>query len=167
MKIERKKWTETNGAESEFIYLQGFSLDKPEMAEQLSRDLLQAAAEWRAEIEARGPPGPPAYKVFDFTSWDGGRNRVASWIERPWALVSMGGGTSVAFLVKEAPAPESFQAWIVSVKFENGERRWKCRFQSPSTVWARDLNRVFPHTLPDSPTLGDIEYARRDARNAA
>src|SRR5262249_13003084 len=79
-----------------------------------------------------------------------------------WALVRVGGGTSIAFLVEAGNG--SFKAWIVSVKFEDREYRWKCRFQSSSTVEARDLIQVFPYTLPDSPTLGDIENAREKAR---
>ena len=161
LKIERRKWTERDGTEHEFIYVSN-SLNTPEEAEQFGRDLLQAATEWRAEIEARGPPGPPAYKVFDFISWAGGRNRIASWIEHPWALVRVGKGTSIAFLVKERDRGD-FQAWIVSAKFENGEHQWKCRFGQSSIVAARDLLQVIRRVLPDSPTLGDIEHARRIA----
>ena len=166
MTINRRKWIETDGTDHEFIRIDDRNLDDPETTEQLGRDLLQAAAEWRAEIEARGSPGAPAYKVFEFASCCGGRNKVASWIERPWALVRIGGGTSVAFLVK-AGDRGSFKAWIVSVKFENREHRWKCRFEHSSTVEARDLIQVFPYTLPDSPTLGDIENAREKTRALA
>jgi hypothetical protein len=164
MTVNRRKQIQTDGTEYEFIIVGAASLNNPEATEQLGRDLLQAAAEWRAEIETRGPPEAPAYKVFEFANWTGGRcNRVASWIEHPWALVRVGGGTSIAFLVK-AGDRENFKAWIVSVKFENREHRWKCRYECSSTVEARDLIQVFPHTLPDSPTLGDIENAREKAR---
>jgi len=163
MTINRHKQINTDGTENEYIIVGTSSLNNPEKAEQLGRDLLQAAAEWRAEIEARGPPGAPAYKVFEFISWTGGRNRIARWIEHPWALVRMGGGTSIAFLVK-AGDRGSFKAWIVSVKFENREHRWKCRSEGSSTIEARDLIQVFPIPLPYSPTLGDIENAREKAR---
>ena len=162
MTINRRKYINTDGTEHEFIFVQ-VSLDNPEMTEQFGRDLLQAAAEWRAEIEARGPSGEPAYKVFEFAKWTGGRERIASWVEHPWALVRMGRGTSIAFLVK-AGDRGSFKAWIVSVKFENHEYRWKCRFEHPSTIEARDLIEIFPYTLPDFPTLGDIENAREKTR---
>jgi hypothetical protein len=162
MTINRRKYSNTDGTEHEYIFVQ-VSLDNPEVTEQFGRDLLQAAAEWRAEIEARGPPGALAYKVFEFASCTGGRNKVASWIERPWALVRFGGGTSIAFLVK-AGDRGSFKAWIVSVKFENHEFRWKCRFECSSTIEARDLIEVFPYALPDFPKPGDIENAREKAR---
>ena len=163
MTITRDKWIETDGTEHEFINGGYANFNNPEAAEQFGRDLLQAAAEWRAEIEARGLPGAPAYKVFEFAKWTGGRERIASWVEHPWALVRMGTGTSIAFLVK-AGDRGSFKAWIVSVKFENPEYRWKCRFECSSTIEARDLIEVFPYTLPDFPKLGDIESAREKAR---
>ena len=154
----------TDGHEEESIYLSGCSLKSPEEVEQLGHELLQAAVEWRADIETRGPPGPPAFKTFDFISHLGGRsNRIASWVEHPWALVRMGRGTSIAFLVK-AGDRGSFKAWIVSVKFENREFRWKCRYEGSSTIEARDLIEIFPYTLPDFPTLGDIENAREKTR---
>ena len=162
MTINRRKYINTDGTEHEFIFVQ-VSLDNPETTEQFGHDLLQAAAEWRAEIEARGLPGAPAYKVFEFAKWTGGRERIASWVEHPWALVRMGRGTSIAFLVK-AGDRGSFKAWNVSVKFENPEYRWKCRFECSSTIEARDLIEVFPYTLPDFPKLGDIESAREKAR---
>jgi len=104
--------------------------------------------------------------VFDFTSWNSGRKKVASWIEHPWALVHFGKGTAIAFLVKEEQvfAGRRYKAWIVSAKFENGEHSWKCRFESSSTIETRDLLHVFPYALPNSPTLGDIESAREKAR---
>ena len=162
MTIKRRKYIHTDGTEEEFIFVQ-VSLNNPETTEQLSRDLLQTAAEWRAEIEARGSPGAPVYKVFEFTSSTGGRHRVASWAEHPWALVRVGRGTSIAFLVN-AGDRGSFKAWIVSVKWENYEHRWKCRFEYPSTIESRDLIEVFPYTLPDFPKPGDIENAREKAR---
>src|SRR5262245_54015588 len=160
MTIERRRYIHTDGTEDEFLFIGAASLNNPEAAEQFGRDLLQAAADWRAEIEARGPPGVPAYKVFEFAScYDGSRNRIASWVEHPWALVRLGKGTSIAFLVK-AEARGSFKAWIVSVKFEAREHRWKCRFDCSSTIEARDLIQIFPIPLPYSPSLGDIENAR-------
>src|SRR5262245_60704403 len=122
MTIDRRRYIQTNGTEDEFIIVGTSRLDNPEATEQFGRDLLQAAAEWRAEIEAREPPGAPAYKVFEFTSWNGRLHKVASWIEQPWALVRVGKGTSIAFLVK-AGDRGSFKAWIVSVKLENCEHR--------------------------------------------
>jgi hypothetical protein len=163
MTIERYKRINTDGTEHECIHVGYSNYNSPEAAEQFGRDLLQAAGDWRAEIEARGPPGLPAYKVFEFARCYGGTCRVASWIERPWALVHVGRGTSTAFLVK-AGDRGSFKAWIVSVKLENHEHRWKCRYEYSSTIEARDLIEVFPYTLPDSPTLGDIESAREKAR---
>src|SRR5262249_33073036 len=163
MTINRRKWIETDGTEHEFINGGYANFDSPEAAEQFGRDLLQAAAEWRAEIEARGPSGAPAYKVFEFAKWTGGRERIASWVEHPWALVRFGGGTSIAFLVK-AEDRGRFKAWIVSVKVKNHEYQWKCRFEYASTIEARDLIEVIPYTLPDYPRLGDIENAREKAR---
>lgn len=163
MTISRNKQVQTDGTEHEYIHVGYSNYNSPEAAEQFGRDLLQAAAEWRAEIEARKPPGAPAYKVFEFTSCYGRRNRIASWVEHPWALVRFGGGTSIAFLVK-AEARGSFKAWIVSVKFEDHEYRWKCRFECSTTIEARDLIKVIPYTLPDFPKLGDIENARETAR---
>jgi hypothetical protein len=166
MRIDRRKWIKTDGTENEFIRVDDRNLNNPEATEQLGRDLLQAAAEWRAEIEARGPPGAPAYKVFEFTSWNGHPHRVASWIEQPWALVRLGKGTAVAFLVKEEQvfAGRRYRGWIVSAKIENGRHHWKCRFEGTSTVETRDLIQIFRYALPDSPTLGDIESAREKAR---
>src|SRR5262245_27198267 len=116
MTINRRKWVETDGTEHEFIDGGYANFDNPEAAEQFGHDLLQAAAKWQAEIEARGPIGALPYKVFEFTSWGGGRNRIASWVEHPWALVRAGAGTSIAFLVKARDRGD-FNAWIVSVKF--------------------------------------------------
>jgi hypothetical protein len=161
MTVNRRKQIQTDGTEYEFIIVGAASLNNPEATEQLGRDLLQAAAEWRAEIEARGPPGAPAYKVFEFTSWNGHPHRVASWIEQPWALVRLGKGTAVAFLAKEE---QVFAGRIVSAKIENGRHHWKCRFEGTSTVETRDLIQIFRYALPDSPTLGDIESAREKAR---
>jgi len=166
MTINRRRHIHTNGTEDEFIFVSE-SLNNPEATEQLGRDLLQAAAEWRAEIEARGPPGPPAYKVFEFVSWNGNRNRVASWIEHPWALVRFGKSKStvIVFLVKEEQtyAGRRYKAWIVFAKFENGRHYWKCRFERSSTVEPGNLIHMFPYTLPDSPTIGDIAHARDEA----
>jgi len=160
--IERNRHVYTDGGEEETIRVVAYNLKSPEEVEQLGHELLRAAVEWRAEIETRGPPGPPAFKTFDFISWTGGRKRIASWVEHPWALVRRGGGASVAFLVQEQG--DRFKAWIVSAKLENGAYRWKCRFECSSAVETRDLIQAFPCTLPDSPTLGDIEFARARAR---
>src|SRR6516165_6562538 len=125
MRIERNRYVRTDGSEEESVYVSAYNLKSPDEVEQLGHDLLRAAVEWRAEIETRGPPGPPTFKTFDFIRY-GGRNTIASWVEHPWALVRHGGGTSIAFLVKE-DGPR-LKAWIVSAKFENGEHQWKCRF---------------------------------------
>jgi hypothetical protein len=166
MRTQRRKHVHTNGLEEEYIFISPDSLKSPGEVEQLGCELLQAAQEWRAEIEARGPPGPPAFKTFDFIRYNGnGRIEVASWIKHPWALIRHGAGTAVAFLVKKES--RGFKAWIVSVKYESCEHKWKCRFEYSSAVDACDLIATFPYTLPDSPTLGDVERARNEARSAA
>jgi hypothetical protein len=166
MGIRRTKHVHMDGREEEHLYISVHSLESPEEVEQLGHKLLQAALEWRTEIETRGPPGPPAFKTFDFVRYNGnGRTKIASWVEHPWALVRHGTGTSVAFLVQEDH--RGFKAWIVSVKYANCEHRWKCRFEFSSTVEPRDLIKAFPHSLPYSPTIGDIEAARLLARSAA
>jgi hypothetical protein len=98
--------------------------------------------------------------VFSF-SRDGGDKNIATWIEHPWALVRIGKGTSVAFLVKEQNALGAYKAWIVSAEKNIGGRlRWKCRFEGSTTVDQRDIIHVFPIPLPHSPSLGDLELAR-------
>jgi hypothetical protein len=88
MTIDRRRYIHTDGTEEEYIFVGTSNLNNPEATEQFGHDLLQAAAEWRAEIETRGPPGVPAYKVFEFVHYHGGRHvRIASWVEHPWALV--------------------------------------------------------------------------------
>jgi hypothetical protein len=169
MTIDRRRYIHTDGTEEEFISVSS-RLDNPEATEQLGRNLLQAAVEWRREIETRGPPGVPAYKIFEFASCYGGNRKVvASWIEHPWALVRLGKGTAIAFLVKEEQvfAGRRYRGWIVSAKIENGRHHWKCRFEGTSTVETRDLIQIFRYALPDSPTLGDIESAREKARALA
>jgi hypothetical protein len=165
MKIQRYRDARTDGSENEYLFVSTENFKSPEQAEQFGHELLQAAREWRAEIATRGPSGAPTFKTFDFISQAGGRNRVASWVERPWALARHGTGTSPVFLVNEEG--QGFKAWIVSVKLENYEHRWKCRFEYSSKIEKSDLIETFPYTLPDSPTVGDIEGARLRARRVA
>jgi hypothetical protein len=85
-------------------------------------------------------------------------------VERPWALVRFGSGTSVAFLVKETE--RGHRGWIVWAKWDSDAKRtqWRCRFQTSTTIGPGDLIRVFPYALPDSPSLGDIELLRAKFR---
>jgi hypothetical protein len=161
--IRRSRNVHIDGTEEEYIHLVNYALKSPKEVEQLGHELVQAALEWRAEIEKRGPPGPPPYKTFDFNSHSGGGpKKIASWVEHPWALVRDGGGTSIAFLVEEVKEENRhFKAWIV--KFENGEHRWKCKSEGTSRIETRDLIQTFPYTLPDSPPLGEIKLARKEA----
>ena len=162
MEIRRNRHVRTDGSEEEYLLVSTRSLNSPEDAEQLGHELLQAAREWRAEIETRGPSDVPTFKTFDFISCAGGRNKIASWVEHPWALARHGIGTSPVFLVKEEG--QGFKAWLLSVKLENREHRWKCRFESASKIEKSDLIYTFPCPLPYSPTVGDIESARHRAR---
>jgi len=165
--IQRTKWTQTDGTKREHIRVSVCILERPEAAEQLGRDLLRAAAEWRAEIEQYGPSGPPAFKTFTFNSCDGGSTtNIASWIEHPWALIRYGSGTAIAFLVKNMPLGGT-SVWIVLVKLENREHHWTCRYSFTHTVNSADILHVFPRALPWSPTIGDVESAREKARRAA
>jgi hypothetical protein len=162
MEIQRRRHVRIDGSEDEYIFVSTCSFRSPEQVDVLAHDLLRAAGEWRTEIATRAPPGAPAFKTFDFISWTGGRQKIASWLEHPWALARYGKGTSPVFLVKEAS--RGLHAWIVSLKLlERGEHQWKCRFERSSTVETRDLITTFPYTLPNSPTLGDLEFARRKA----
>ena len=103
------------------------------------------------------------HQVFTFSCGYSDR-KIATWVERPWALVRVGKGTSVVFLVKEHALNSTFQAWIVAAeKDANGALRWKRRFETPTTVTQRDLIYVFPISLPYSPSSGDLEYARAEA----
>jgi hypothetical protein len=165
--ITRIKWTQTDGTEREHIRVSVCNLERPEDVEQLGRGLLQAAAEWRAEIEHRGPSGPPTFKTFAFNRcYDGSTQNIATWIEQPWALVRHGSGTAIAFLVRNLPLGGT-SAWIVSAKFKNREHHWTCRYQTTHTVSSADILHVFPCALPWSPTLGDIESTREKVRRAA
>jgi hypothetical protein len=156
--MEIKKYVDIDGSEVEFTNVSGY-FKSPDEVEQFAHELLQAAFEWRADRETRAP-GPPTFKTFDFSCRYPGCDKIASWLEHPWALVRRGGGTSIAFLVKEEG--RGFKAWMV--KFEIGEHRWENRSHRPSKVEARDIIQTFPHTLPDSPTLKDIELAREKVR---
>jgi hypothetical protein len=161
--------THIDGREEDFTTVVAYGLKSPEEVEQLGREVLQAAAEWRAEIEARNPPGPPIYKVHNFINSYGRPQTIATWVERPWGLAVLGKGTSPIFLVKERKSqfgPE-FEGWMVSLQLKNGELLWKCRFENTSTVGPRDLIQILPYSLPDTPTSGDIELARKQARESA
>jgi hypothetical protein len=165
MEIRRHRFINTDGSENEYVRVSTCNFYTPEQVELLSYDLQRAAREWRAEIATRGPPGPPSFKTFDLISSAGGRNRIASWVEHPWALARHGTGTSPVFLVKEEG--QCFKAWLLSVKLENREHRWKCRLESASKIEKSDLIYTFPRSLPYSPTVGDIEFARNCARRGA
>ena len=156
--VQRTKWTQIDGTEREHAYLRTDRLNVDEL-EALGHEVLRVAAAWRKEIAERVPT-PPTHKVFTFSCY-GSDAKIATWIEHPWALVPIGKGTSVAFLVKEQTAFGSYQAWIVvAEKNADGRLRWKRRFESSATVNQRDLIHVFPCALPWSPSQGDLEYAR-------
>ena len=169
--VQRTKWNTADGTEHEAAHVRGCSLNVDEL-EALGHEALRVAADWRKEIAERAPT-PPAYKVFPFIGYYGGDKNIATWIERPWAFVRFGKGTSIAYLVKarETFGGSTFQAWIVSAKkdadgrpcYADGKLRWKHRFEATSTIDQRDLIRVFPYLLPDSPTIGDLEAARAEA----
>jgi hypothetical protein len=98
--------------------------------------------------------------VFVFSHY-GSDTKIATWVEHPWALVRVGKGTSVVFLVKEQNAFGSYQAWIVvAEKNVDGGLRWKRRFETSATVNQCDLIHVFQCALPYSPSQGDLELAR-------
>jgi hypothetical protein len=160
--VQRTKWTQIDGTEREHAYLRagGFNVDE---LEALGHEVLRVAAEWRQEIAERVPT-PPTHKVFTFSHY-GDDVKIATWLRLPWTLVRIGRGTSVAFLVKEQTTPGSYQAWTVSAeKGVNGALRWKRRFETPTTVNQRDLVHVFQCALPYSPSSGDLEHARAEAR---
>jgi hypothetical protein len=166
--VHRIKWTQTDGTEREHAYIRDTFGSSDEL-EALGHEALRVAAEWRQEIAERIPT-PPTYKVFTF-NYNGRDENIATWVEHPWALVRFGKGTSVAFLVKGPDAFGSYQEARIAVaeKDPNGSLRWKLRYESASTVSRRDLVLVFPCALPDSPSVGDLEYARLRAgkRSAA
>jgi hypothetical protein len=158
-RIQRNKWVELDGTEREGAYIRDtYNLSADEL-EALGHEALHVAAEWRKEIAARVPT-PPTHKVFTF-SCDSSDQKIATWVEHPWALVRIGKGTSVAFLVKERDTFGAYQGWLVSAK-ENigGGLCWKRRFESSTTVDRRNLIHVFPISLPHSPAPGDLEFAR-------
>jgi hypothetical protein len=157
-RVRRSKWTQTDGTEREHAYIRDAFCSVDEL-EAVGHEALQVAAEWRKEIAERVPT-PPAYKIFAFSRY-GGDEKIATWVERPWAMTRFGNGTSVAFLVKEQNTPGSYQAWIVAPeKNADGTLRWKRRFESSTTVNQRELLHVFPCALPYSPSSGDLEFAR-------
>jgi hypothetical protein len=157
--IRRNKWVELDGTECEGAYIRDTHTLGVDELEALGHEALHVAAEWRKEIAERVPT-PPTHKVFTFNHY-GSDTKIATWVEHPWALVRIGKGTSVAFLVKEQNALGSYQAWIVAAEKDvNGRLRWKRRFETPTTVNQRDLIHVFQCALPHSPSRGDLEYAR-------
>ena len=161
--VRRNKWTELDGTERERAYVRDtYNLGVDEL-EALGHEALAVAAEWRKEIAER-VPAPPTHKVFEFTGGYYGNStttKIASWVEHPWALIRVGNGTAVVFLVKELNNPGTFQAWTVAAKQNlNGTLQWKCRFETMTTVNQRELIHVFPISLPWSPSSGDLEYAR-------
>jgi hypothetical protein len=166
--VQRVKWTQLDGTEREKVRISAYNLDADEL-EALGHEALQVAAEWRKEITER-VPAPPTYKVFAFTSCYGGSDaNIATWVEHPWALVRVGKGTSIAFLVKGPDRFGAYQARIaVAGKDANGSLlRWKLRYESATTVSRRDLLYVLPCALPYNPSLGDLEYARANAQRGA
>jgi hypothetical protein len=157
--IRRNKWTTLDGTEHEEARVRDGCNLSPDELEALGHEALHVAAEWRKEIAERVPT-PPTCKVFAFSHY-GGDTKIATWVGCPWALVVLGRGTSVAFLVKERNTPGSYQAWIVAAEKDvGGKLRWKRRFESSTIVDQRDIIHVFPIPLPHSPSLGDLEYAR-------
>jgi hypothetical protein len=156
--VQCNKRTELDGTEREGAQRDAYNLSADEL-EALGHEALRVAAEWRKEIAERVST-PPAHKVFAFSHY-GSDTKIATWVEHPWALVHIGKGTAVVFLVKEQNAFGSYQAWIVAgEKDVNGRLRWKRRFETPTTVNQRDLVHVFQCALPYSPSRGDLEYAR-------
>jgi hypothetical protein len=156
--VQRTKWTELDGTEREKARVHAYNLSADEL-EALGHEALRVAAEWRKETTERVPT-PATHRVFTF-SCHGSDTKIATWVEHPWALVRIGKGTSVVFLVKEQNAFGSYQAWIVAGEKDlNGGLRWKRRFETSTTVNQRDLIHVFPCALPYSPSRGDLEYAR-------
>ena len=157
--IRRNKRVELDGTEREEAHVRdAYNLGVDEL-EALGHEVLHVAAEWRKEIAERVPT-PPTHKVFTFSCY-GSDKKIATWMEHPWALVRIGKGTSVAFLVKEQNALGSYQAWtVVAEKNVDGGLRWKRRFESSITVDQHNLIHVFPISLPWSPSFGDLEYAR-------
>lgn len=164
--VQRHKWNELDGTAHEKARIRdGYNLGVDEL-EALGHEALHVAAEWRQEIAERVPT-PPTYQVFTFSCGYSDR-KIATWVEHPWALVRVGKGTSVVFLVKGHALNSSFQAWIVvAEKGVNGALRWKRRFETPTTVTHRDLIHVFPISLPYSPSSGDLEYARAKTQRGA
>jgi hypothetical protein len=164
--IRRNKRVELDGTEREEARVRdAYNLGVDEL-EALGHEALHVAAEWRKEIAERVPT-PPAHKVFAFSHY-GSDTKIATWVEHPWALVRIGKGTSVAFLVKEQNALGSYQAWIVAAeKNVDGGLRWKRRFETPATVNQRDLIHVFRCALPYSPSFGDLEHARAKTQRGA
>jgi hypothetical protein len=161
--IQRNKWVELDGTEHEGAHVRHAYNLNPNELEALGHEALHVAAEWRKEIAERVPT-PPTHQVFTFDCHSSGDRKIATWVEHPWALIRLGKGTSVAFLVKEHGLNGSYQAWIVSAeKGVNGALRWKRRFETPTTVNQHDLVHVFRCALPYSPSSGDLEYARAEA----
>lgn len=168
-RIQRIKWAKLDGTAHEEAYICAEYHIGVDELEALGREALQVAAEWRKDIAERAPT-PPTHKVFAFINYFGSASdtKIATWVEHPWALVRVGKGTSLAFLVKEGNTPGSYQAWVVVAKEKaDGGLQWKCRFEYPTTVDQRDLLYVLPCALPYSPTLGDLEYARANAQRGA
>jgi hypothetical protein len=157
--VQRTKWTELDGTEHEEARIsRAYNLSADEL-EALGHEALHVAAEWRKVIAERVPT-PPTHKVFTF-SCNGRDTKIATWVEHPWALVRIGKGTSVVFLVKEQNTLGSYQAWVVAAEKDlNGGLQWKRRFETPTTVNQRDLLHIFRCALPYSPSRGDLEYAR-------
>lgn len=157
--IRRNKWTELDGTEREGAYIRDTHNLGVDELEALGHEALRVAAEWRKEIAERVST-PPTHQVFIF-NYHGNDAKIATWVEHPWALMRIGKGTSVIFLVKEQSALGSYQAWIVAAEKDvNGGLRWKRRFETSTTVNQRDLVHVFRCALPHSPSRGDLEYAR-------
>jgi hypothetical protein len=157
--VRRNKWVELDGTEREGAYIRDtYNLGVDEL-EALGHEALHVAAEWRKEIAERVPT-PPTHKVFTFSCY-GSDAKIATWVEHPWALVRVGKGTSVAFLVKERSTLGAYEAWVVSAeKNIGGGLRWKRRFESSITADQHNLIHVFPIPLPHSPAPGDLEFAR-------
>ena len=140
--VQRHKWNELDGTAHEKARIRdGYNLGVDEL-EALGHEALHVAAEWRQEIAERVPT-PPTHQVFTFSCGYSDR-KIATWVELPWALVRIGKGTSVVFLVKGKPSPARIRLGRCRPKrVVNGALRWKRRFETPTTVNQRDLIHVF------------------------
>ena len=161
--VQRTKWTQIDGTEREHAYLRTDRFNVDEL-EALGHEVLRVAPVGGRKLRNAFQRYLP---TRSYVSHHGDDVKIATWVEHPWALVRVGKGTSVVFLVKEQNTPGSYQAWIVAAeKDADCKLRWKCRFEGSTTVDQRDLIHVFRCALPYSPSLGDLELARLKSARA-